>query len=102
MNLELRGTASSPDDYTAKALSSVTIEAGQPSGSGTLRITPFNDELIEGNETIVVSGKATDLTVKPAVITIVDDDRALLSITGPSTHGRRIERRVHRHPVGGL
>ena len=85
VNLELRGTASSPDDYTAKALRRVTIPAGSKSGSGTLRITPFNDELIEGNETIVVSGKATDLTVKPAVITIVDDDRALLSITGPSS-----------------
>ena len=102
VNLGLRGTASSPDDYTAKALSSVTIPAGSKSGSGTLRITPFNDELIEGNETIVVSGKATDLTVKPAVITIVDDDRALLSITGPSSMDEGSNARVHHHPVGKL
>ena len=85
VRLELRGTASSPADYRAKALSPVTIEAGQSSGSGTLRITPVDDLLIEGNETIVVRGKATDLGVKPALITTIDDDKALLSITGPSS-----------------
>ena len=83
INLELRGTASS-SDYSAKALSRVTIEAGETRGSGRLRITPFDDQLIEGDETIVVSGKASALKVRPAVITIVDDDTAVLSITGPS------------------
>ena len=83
ISLELRGTAGS-SDYSAKALSSVTIPAGSKRGSGTLRITPFDDQLIEGDETIVVSGKASALKVRPAVITIVDDDTAVLSITGPS------------------
>ena len=74
--LALNGSASS-DDYRAEALASITIPAGQQIGSGTLRITPIDDSLVEGDETIIVEGSASEFKVKTASITISDDDTPL-------------------------
>ena len=84
VTISLGGTAGS-SDYGASALASVTITAGDASGSGTLRVTPSDDAVVEGDETIVVSGSATGFTVADATITLEDDDRAELSIAGPSS-----------------
>ena len=73
-------------DYTATGLpSTITIRAGRDTGEATgLRITPFNDRLIETNETITINGTAPQPefdTVNPATITIVDDDMTSTAIT---------------------
>ena len=82
--LALGGTATS-SDYTAPASASVTISANQPSGSATLTLTLIDDELIEGDETIIVGGSSGDLAIASALITIHDNDSTYLSITGPTT-----------------
>ena len=46
-------------------------------------MTPVNDEVVEGDETIVLQGASAGLDVTPATITITDDDTATLGITGP-------------------
>ena len=94
----LAGTALKGTDYTATALASITIPANSSSGTGTLTITPTDDTVVEGDETIIVSGTTTvqGLDVSDAIITLTDDnktttptddkDSATLSITGPSAN----------------
>ena len=64
IELALGGTADS-DDYTAPPQASVTIPAGQPSGSATLTLTLIDDDLDEGDETIIVGGSFEALTIAP-------------------------------------
>ena len=81
--LLLGGPATPGVDYTVSPLASVTIPAGRSSGSASIRITPTQDAVVEGDEAIVVSGSAAQLAVTAATITIVDDDTAHLSVTAP-------------------
>ena len=97
----LSGTATSGTDYSVNtALTSITIPANSTSGTGTLEITPTDDALVEGDETIIVSGTTTTqvgLDVSDATITLTDDnkttttptndkDTAILSISGPASN----------------
>ena len=66
------GTAKS-DDYSEAELT-VTIAAGESSGSGNLTVKVTGDDKAEDDETIKVTGTALPLTVHPAEITILDDD----------------------------
>ena len=50
----------------SSSLASVTISAGQASGSDTLKVTPTSDAVVEGDETIVVSGSVTGFSVAEA------------------------------------
>ena len=75
------GTATSGTDYGEVADFTVTIGAGDSSGRGTFTLTPTNDSLAEGDETIDVTGSATDFTVTKAEITLTDDETAPASIT---------------------
>ena len=50
----LGGSATKDTDYTAASLASVTIEADSTSGTGTLTITPADDAVVEGDETITI------------------------------------------------
>ena len=96
-------TAGSGNDYTHTALSatSITIPAGQTSGSTTVtfNVTPIQDTTVEGTETIQVTGSATGFTVNPARINLTDDDRpsiasvALVS-TPPYKLGDTVRARV--------
>ena len=83
ITLSLGGTASD-SDYTGPAQASVTIPAGQPSGSGTLTLTLIDDEISEGDETIIVGGTFQALIIDSSVIVIKDDDSTYLSIAGPT------------------
>ena len=96
VTLTLSGTATTSDYTVNTALASVTIPAGQSSGAGTLRLTPVDDQVVEGDETIEVSGSAGSFTVRPATVTLTDGvgatpdnpndrDNAALSIAGPAT-----------------
>ena len=67
-------SATSGTDYAAVANFTVTIAAGQTSGSASFTLTPTDDTLVEGNETITVSGTATGLTVNGTSLTLTDDD----------------------------
>ena len=86
----LGGTATQNTDYTATTLASITIPADAANGSGTITLTPADDKVEEGDETIEIPGSATGLTVSPASVTLADAitsrkvDAAKLSIAGPS------------------
>ena len=82
----LGGTATkgSSGDYTATTLGNITITAGEASASDSFTVKPVNDQVVEGDETIVLEGASAGLDVTPATITITDDDTATLSITGPA------------------
>ena len=92
----LSGTATKDTDYTATSLASITIAANSSSGTGALTITPTDDSIVEGDETITIPGTTTvpGLSVSDAIITLTDDDKsttptddkdsAELSISGPS------------------
>ncbi len=68
------GTAMSVTDYAAVTSFTITIAAGAANGTGTFTLTPVNDDLNESDETVDVTGSATELTVTKDVITITDDD----------------------------
>ena len=68
------GTATSGTDYAAVADFDVTIAAGKTKATGTFTLTPKDDTLVEGNETLSVGGSSTGLTVNGASVTLTDDD----------------------------
>ena len=83
ITLSLGGTADS-SDYTGPAQASVTIPANSSSGTGTLILTLVDDNVSEGDETIIVGGSFEDLTIGSALITISDNESTYLSIAGPA------------------
>ena len=75
------GTAISGTDYTAVESFDITIGAGEDDASKTFTLTPENDVLAEGNETIDVTGTLSGVTITPDEITLTDDDAAPSGIT---------------------
>ena len=75
------GTATSGTDYTAVSDFTVTIPKETASGTGTFTLTPTNDAIAEGDETIDVTGTADGFTVTKAEVTLTDDETAPASIT---------------------
>ena len=97
----LGGTATKGTDYTATTLATIAIAANSSAATGTLTITPTDDLVVEGDETITIPGTTTvtGLDVSDAIITLTDDDKstsepgeeddkdsAELSVRGPSTN----------------
>ena len=74
------GAAAADDDYEA-ATARLTIPAGQMSATATLTLTPVDDSVWEGDETVSIAGTAGDLEVTPAEVTITDDDAAPTGVT---------------------
>ena len=66
------GTAISGTDYAALSDFTVTIPANQPSATATLTIRPTHDRVVEGAETVVLTGSATGLAAGTATLTITD------------------------------
>ena len=75
------GTAISGTDYAAVESFDITIDAGEDDASNTFTLTPENDVLAEGNETINVTGTLSGITITPDEITLTDDDAAPTGIT---------------------
>ena len=77
------GTASA-DDFAAVTDFTLTIEALATSGSADFTLIPVDDQVVEGSETVTVSGTtaASGLTVATpgATVTITDNDTASTSI----------------------
>ena len=94
----LSGTATKDTDYTATTLASITIPANTDSATGSLTITPTDDVVVEGDETITIPGTTTvsGLGVTSATVTLTDDDKsttptddkdtAEISISGPASN----------------
>ena len=63
-------------DYAAVADFTVTIPDGETSGDATFTLTPTDDAVVEGDETLSVSGTTTvtGLTVTDTEVTLTDDD----------------------------
>ena len=77
------GTAESGTDYASVPAVTVTIPTGQLSGTADFTLTPTQDEIAEGPETLEVSGTVTAGTTLPvtaATLTLTDDDTASTSI----------------------
>ena len=64
-------------DYATVSDLTLTIDAGETSGTETFTLTPRDDDVDEGDETLSVTGTttATDLSVTGTRATIVDDER---------------------------
>ena len=69
-------TATVLDDFAAVGNFQITIPAEATSGTGTFSLTPVNDAIAEGSETLTVSGTAA-LPVTAATLTITDNERGV-------------------------
>ena len=67
-------SAAAGADYEVVAGFTLTIAAGETSGTGTFTLTPTQDTEVEEDESIGVFGSSTDLTVNGTSVTITDDD----------------------------
>ena len=74
-------SAVSGTDYDAVSGFTVTIPAGQTSGSASFTLTPTDDQVAEGPEEITVRGTASGLTVADATLTLNDDDQASSAVS---------------------
>ncbi len=72
----VRSTATVDKDFDAVSDFTVTIAAGATSGSETFDLTVTNDKVVEGSETVSVSGTAAGFSVTGTRITITDNDTA--------------------------
>ena len=82
-------SADSGTDYAAVTDFDITITAGQTSGTGTFTLTPTQDRIIEGDESITVGGTSTGVTVNGDTVTLTDDDSTdtTLKVTVPNQTG---------------
>ena len=70
------GTATSGTDFATVSAVTLTIAENTQSATATFPLTPTDDTILEGSETVEVSGTtdATGLTVDGTVVTLLDDD----------------------------
>ena len=92
VNYTVGGTATAGTDYQALS-GSVVIAAG--SASATITVTPIQDTVVEGNETVTVtlssSASYTAGSPSTATVTIADDDVALPTVTVAATDANAAE-----------
>ena len=81
------GTATSGTDYAAVSDFDITIAGGAGSGTGTFTLTPIDDGVVEGDETIDVAGGAGDLTVTGTALTLTDSTPRLHVSTARAVEG---------------
>ena len=76
------GSAVSGTDFAALGAVTVTIPAGQTTGTSTFRFAPVDDDFDEGvGETAILGGTApSGLTVRTAVLSVADDDTRGLAV----------------------
>ena len=74
VTLSLGGTAASTDYGVQETLPDITIPANQTSAEATLIVSPVDDALYEGDETIAVNGAAAGLVVTGASLTLTDSE----------------------------
>ena len=78
------GMATAGEDFTVANVTTLTIPAGDESGTATFDLTPIDNDIHEPNETVTVSG-STDPTVLPDGVTgtelTITDDEVLPTVT---------------------
>ena len=74
------GTAQEGVDYETVADFDVIIPAGATSAAQDFTVTPLDDRIVEGDETIVLDGTLPGYEVAPSVLTILDDDAPAFSL----------------------
>ena len=91
------GTAVAVTDFAAVTGVTVTIPAQQLTGTATFRFSPVNDNLDEGlSETVILGGTVAGLTVRPATLTIADDDGKGIELSrGPGDADRGRQRDLY-------
>ena len=98
------GTATLDTDFTVANVSTLTIAAGDPSGTATFTLMPVNDTIDEPDETVTVGGSTTAmLDVTEATVTITDNDAAptvtLALLANPISEGATTQvRAMLSHP----
>ena len=75
------GTATAGTDFAAVASFTLTVPARATTGSQTFILTPTDDGVAEGAETLTVGGSAGGLSVDSATLTILDNDTASAKVT---------------------
>ena len=78
-------TATAGTDFATVSDFTLTINANATRGSTTFSLTPTDDDMYEGAETLTVSGRTNGLTVDPATLTITDNDAASTDNDGAPT-----------------
>ena len=66
------GTATEGTDFKTVDDFDITIPAGASSAKGTFTLDPTDDNVVEGNETVAVSGTLSGVTVTGTSVTITD------------------------------
>ncbi len=63
-------------DYSEVSNFAITIAANKTSGTGTFTLTPTQDDVVEGSESLTISGSGSQLNVSSTSISLTDDDTA--------------------------
>ena len=74
-------TATEGSDYAHVSALAITVPANETAGQTTFTLSPDNDAIAEGAETISVTGRTNGLNVEPAVLTLSDNDAASRIVT---------------------
>ena len=74
------GTAVTSEDYEA-GTARLTIPAGAMTHTASLTLTPVDDRIFEGDETVSVTGTADNFSATPDEVTITDDDTRPTGVT---------------------
>ena len=77
----LDDTATEGTDYQMVSDFTVTIPGGMLEGTGTFELTPTQDTVAEGAETLSVEGEATGFTVTGTTVRLTDDEAAPTHVT---------------------
>jgi hypothetical protein len=94
VNCSISGTATPIVDYTLSPSCPVTIAAG--SASATVTVTPLDDTLIEGSETVILTIMDSPLYAvgnRTAIVTILDNDYPAVSVTATDPNAAEQGRR---------
>ena len=63
-------------DYSTVNDFTITIAANAAKGTGTFTLTPTQDAVVEGSESLTIAGSGTGLNVTGASVSLTDDDTA--------------------------
>ena len=81
----IRGGTASVNDFTASpAAFSLVIPRGETTAQRTISLYASPDNVVEGDETILVEASARELTFPNAQVTITDDDMRGIIVSTPS------------------
>ena len=74
-------TATDGVDYANVSTLEITVPANATTGQAMFTLSPDNDAIAEGAESISISGRTNGLTVEPATLTLSDNDTASRVVT---------------------